>query len=118
MNLNKEIQQLNNKLDLLRRKLVAAQSRGDELVIQQFERDIAALSKKAASIKGQQSRQNASKAEGLKALPFSRALTKQEQADMGKLKKSVKGLVVVLPITALGKELGLKEITGFAPKKF
>lgn len=118
MNLNKEIQQLNNKLDLLRRKLVAAQGRGDEPVIQQFEREIAALTKKANSIKGQQSRRNSSKAEELKALPFSRALSKEEQADMGKLKKSVKGLVVVLPITALGKELGLKNVTGFARKPF
>ncbi len=33
---------------------------------------------------------------------------------MGKLKKSVRGLVVVHPMTALGREMGLKEMTGFA----
>ncbi|SQB40511.1 Protein of uncharacterised function (DUF2810) [Citrobacter koseri] len=32
---------------------------------------------------------------------------------MGKLKKSVRGLVVVHPMTALGREMGLKEMTGF-----
>ena len=51
-------------------------------------------------------------------MPFSREITKEEQADMGKLKKSVKGLVVVHPMTKLGKELRLDAMTGFAPKKF
>jgi len=51
-------------------------------------------------------------------LPFHRALTKAEQADMGQLKKSVKGLVVVHRMTALGREMGLTEVTGFAPAKF
>jgi hypothetical protein len=48
------------------------------------------------------------------SLPHRRAITKKEQADMGKLKKSVRGLVVVHPMTALGREMGLKEMTGFA----
>ena len=48
-------------------------------------------------------------------MPFRRAITKKEQADMGKLKKSVRGLVVVHPMTALGREMGLKEMTGFCP---
>ena len=42
----------------------------------------------------------------------------KEQADMGKLKKSVRGLVVVHPMTALGREMGLKEMTGFAKSEF
>ena len=50
--------------------------------------------------------------------PFRRAITKKEQADMGKLKKSVRGLVVVHPMTALGREMGLKEMTGFARSEF
>ncbi len=37
---------------------------------------------------------------------------------MGKLKKSVRGLVVVHPMTALGREMGLKEMTGFARSEF
>lgn len=32
---------------------------------------------------------------------------------MGKLKKSVRGTVVVHPMTELGREMGLKEMTGF-----
>jgi ribosome-associated protein len=46
-------------------------------------------------------------------MPHRRAITKKEQADMGKLKKSVRGLVVVHPMTELGREMGLKEMTGF-----
>ena len=41
-----------------------------------------------------------------------------KEADMGKLKKSVRGLVVVHPMTALGREMGLKEMTGFARSEF
>lgn len=48
---------------------------------------------------------------------FQRAITK-EQADMGKLKKSVRGLVVVHPMTALGREMGLQEMTGFSKTAF
>ena len=47
-----------------------------------------------------------------------RAITKKEQADMGKLKKSVRGLVVVHPMTALGREMGLQEMTGFSKTAF
>jgi ribosome-associated protein len=42
----------------------------------------------------------------------------KEQADMGKLKKSVRGLVVVHPMTELGREMGLKEMTGFCKTAF
>ncbi|HHX3280496.1 TPA: DUF2810 domain-containing protein, partial [Salmonella enterica] len=38
--------------------------------------------------------------------------------DMGKLKKSVRGLIVVHPMTALGREMGLKEMTGFNKTEF
>ncbi len=51
-------------------------------------------------------------------MPFQRAITKKEQADMGKLKKSVRGLVVVHPMTALGREMGLQEMTGFSKTAF
>jgi len=37
---------------------------------------------------------------------------------MGKLKKSVRGLVVVHPLTALGREIGVTAVTGFAPASF
>ncbi|WJV54081.1 YibL family ribosome-associated protein [Prodigiosinella aquatilis] len=57
-------------------------------------------------------------AQKLTGLPFHRTITKKEQADMGTLKKTVRGLVVVHPMTALGREMGLKEMTGYAPKSF
>lgn len=42
----------------------------------------------------------------------------KEQADMGKLKKSVRGLVVVHPMTALGREMGWKRWPGFQRPRF
>ncbi len=118
MNLNEELQQANNKLEKARRKLAAAKARNDQTMVQQFSRDIAALTKQIDSIKTQQGSQVSSKSEAVRALAFNRPLTKAEQADMGKLKKSVRGLVVVHPLTALGKELKVTEVTGYAPKAF
>lgn len=34
------------------------------------------------------------------------------------MKKAVRGIVVVHPMTALGREMGLKEVTGYAKKAF
>ncbi|ABM25381.1 MULTISPECIES: YibL family ribosome-associated protein [Shewanella] len=118
MNLKQELQQLNDKLDKFRRKLAAAEQRGDEAVIAQFKREIAAVTKQISSVKGQHTRLLHKQGDDIKHLPFHRALTKAEQADMGQLKKSVKGLVVVHPMTALGREMGLTEVTGYAPAKF
>ena len=73
---------------------------------------------KIAKLKGQQGRQLSDKGGVIKAMPFSRPLTKAEQADMGQLKKSVRGLVVVHPLTALGREIGVTAVTGFAPASF
>ena len=58
------------------------------------------------------------KGKGIQSLKFQRPLTKAEQADMGKLKKSVRGLVVVHPTTALGREMGIEVVTGFSPREF
>ncbi|GGI75643.1 YibL family ribosome-associated protein [Shewanella gelidii] len=118
MNLKQELHDLNDKLDKFRRKLAAAEKRGDQAIIQQFKREIATVTKRIESIKGQQTRQLSKKGTDIKQLSFKRVLTKAEQADMGKLKKSVKGLVVVHPMTALGREMGVTQVTGFAPKSF
>lgn len=118
MNLKQELQQLNDKLDKFRRKLAAAEQRGDAVIIAQFKREMAAVTKQIASIKGQQTRLLNKQGGDIKDLPFHRALTKAEQADMGQLKKSVKGLVVIHPMTALGRQMGLKDVTGYAPQKF
>lgn len=118
MNLKQELQQLNDKLDKFRRKLAAAEQRGDVVIVAQFKREIEAVTKQINSVKNQQSRLLQKQGVDIQHLPFHRTLTKAEQADMGQLKKSVKGLVVVHPMTALGREMGLTEVTGFAPAKF
>lgn len=118
MKLNETLQQLHNKLDKARRTLAAAQERKDQVIITRFEKEIEALVKQIDSAKRTQARQISQRAEEIKAMPFHRELTKTEQADMGALKKSVRGLVVVHPLTSLGKELGLSQVTGYAPKAF
>ncbi|UCX04348.1 YibL family ribosome-associated protein [Shewanella glacialimarina] len=118
MNLKQELQTLNGKLDTFRRKLAAAEQRGDAAIILQFKKEITAMTKRIANVKGQQTRQLNKEGSEVKGLTFKRELTKAEQADMGQLKKSVKGLVVVHPMTALGREMGIKTVTGFAPSEF
>lgn len=118
MNLKQELQQLTNRLDKLRRKHAGAKDRGDQAIAGQAAQEIETTTKKLNKIKGQQKRLLNQQGGDVKTLPFKRPLTKAEQADMGKLKKSVKGLVVIHPMTALGREMGIKEVTGFAPKEF
>ncbi|PSW20131.1 hypothetical protein C9I98_08715 [Photobacterium sanctipauli] len=118
MNLNQELQLANNRLDKLRRKLAGALDRGDQAIAGQAKQEIEDINKKIHGLKTKQKRDLGKKGADVTSLPFKRALTKAEQADMGKLKKSVKGLVVVHPMTALGRSMGIKEVTGFAPKAF
>ncbi|WP_345334682.1 YibL family ribosome-associated protein [Ferrimonas pelagia] len=117
-NLKQELHQLSNRIEAAKRKLQAAHERGDQSMIDKFNEDIAALEKRIGSNKKTQTRKLGHQSHNLNQMSFKRALTKAEQADMGKLKKSVRGLVVVHPMTKLGKEMGLKEVTGFAAKKF
>lgn len=118
MNIKQTLQQLNDRLDRARKKLAAATQRNDQPIVAQFKQEIAALTKKIESTKAQQQRQMGSQGQQIRSLKFSRVLSKSEQADMGALKKSVKGLVVVHPMTALGREMGVVEVTGFAPDSF
>ncbi len=118
MSQQNELQQLNNRLDKCRHKLAAAQKREDKPVIFQFETEINQITKKIAQINHKNNYDLNKERKALLAMPFSRALTKEEKADQGKLKKSVKGLVVVHPLTKIGKALQLEEMTGFAPKEF
>jgi ribosome-associated protein len=118
MNIKQELQRLNSKLDKSNRKLAAAKKRGDKAIVLQSEAEIESLTKAVASAKNKNDREVSSKGNSIKALAFNRELTKDEQADMGKLKKSVRGLIVVHPLTAIGRELTIEIVTGFAPKKF
>ncbi len=118
MNLKQELQNLNNRLDKYRSKLASAEQREDKEVITQATRGIEKINKKITNVKAQHTSQLSDKGSGIKSLAFNRALTKAEQADMGKLKKSVRGLIVVHPMTALGREIQVKVVTGYAPNKF
>lgn len=118
MSQQNELQQLNNRLDKCRHKLEAAQKRADKAMIYQFELEISQISKKVAQLNHKKSYDLNKERKALLEMPFIRALTKEEKADQGKLKKSVKGLVIIHPLTKLGKELKLEEMTGFAPKEF
>ncbi len=118
MNIKQELQNLNNKLEKSTRKLAAAKIRGDQPIVLQFQTEIESLTKAIAHAKSQNDREVSDQGDSIKALAFNRVLTKEEQADMGKLKKSVRGLVVVHPLTALGRKLAVEKVTGFAPKEF
>ncbi|GAL13222.1 hypothetical protein JCM19233_4224 [Vibrio astriarenae] len=118
MKIKQELQNLNNRINTCQRKLDAAKSRGDQEMITKFTDDLDKLTKKASSLKHKISYDMNKERKSLLDMPFKREITKAEQADMGKLKKSVRGLVVVHPMTKLGKELRLEVMTGFAPKKF
>lgn len=118
MTLKQDLQNLNNRLDKQRSRFSAAEERGDVDAATRLNKDIEKLTQKIESLKEQLSKKMSSKGQGIKSLKFSRPITKAEQADMGKLKKSVRGLVVVHPMTALGKEMGLDVMTGYAPVEF
>ncbi len=118
MNVKEELHKLSDKLEKFRRKLAAATERGDQAVMKQFNREIVTTTKKIASMKTQQTRTLSKEGGDVRTLSFKRVLTKAEQADMGKLKKSVKGLIVVHPMTALGRSMGVTQVTGYAPKEF
>jgi ribosome-associated protein len=118
MSMKQEIQQLSNLLDIANHKLEAAKERSDYNMMAKFNADVDNLNKKLAQLKHKQNYELNKERKALLDMPFSRPITKEEQADMGKLKKSVKGLVVVHPTTKMGKELRVEVMTGFAPKKF
>ncbi len=118
MNLNKELQQLNNRLERLQKKLAAALTRKDTVIIDEARKEIELQKKRINIVQSQREKIVYKKSVSIKDMSFKRPLTKQEQADLGKLKKSVKGLVVVHPLTALGRQLAIKEMTGFANRKF
>ncbi len=113
-----ELQQMKNRLDKCKTKLAAAKARGDASVVRQFEDEINKLNKRIAQVNHKHSFDLNKERKALLAMPFQREITKLEQADMGKLKKRVKGLVVVHPMTKIGKALQLDVVTGFAPKEF
>ena len=90
-----EIKRLSDRLDAIRHQqadlsLVEAADKYAEL-----EKEKATLEAEIARLREVHSQKLSKEAQKLMKMPFQRAITKKEQADMGKLKKSVRGLVVV-----------------------
>lgn len=113
-----EIKRLSDRLDAIRHQqadlsLVEAADKYAEL-----EKEKETIETEITRLRAVHGHKLSKEAQKLVAMPFKRAITKKEQADMGKLKKSVRGLIVVHPMTELGREMGLKEMTGFAKTAF
>lgn len=113
-----EIKALSDKLDALTRRepLLLESGEADKLgeLLKEKEKVVLELER----LRNVREAKLSKEAQKLKQLPFSRTITKKEQANLGALKKSVRGIVVVHPMTALGREMGLKEMTGFAKNAF
>jgi len=113
-----EIKALSDKLDALNHKEPALLATGDSEKLGELLKEKDKLAAEIERLRGLRAEKLSKEAQQLKKLPFSRAITKKEQANLGALKKSVRGLIVVHPTTALGREMELKEMTGFAKSQF
>jgi len=110
-----EIKRLSDQLDALNRKEPQLLEAGDAEKLGALLKEKETLVQEIERLRGEKL---SKEAQQLQQLPFSREITKKEQANMGALKKSVRGLVVVHPMTALGREMGLKVMTGYAKQPF
>lgn len=113
-----EIKALSDKLDALTRKEPLLLESGEAEKLGELLKEKEKLVLELERLRNVREEKLSKEAQKLKQLPFSRAITKKEQANLGALKKSVRGIVVVHPMTALGREMGLKEMTGFAKNVF
>ncbi|MFW0764729.1 YibL family ribosome-associated protein [Trabulsiella odontotermitis] len=113
-----EIKRLSDRLDAIRHQQADISLVDGAEKYAELEKEKATLETEITRLRGVHSEKLSNEAQKLTKMPFRRAITKKEQADMGKLKKSVRGLVVVHPMTALGREMGLTEMTGFAKTEF
>jgi len=113
-----EIKTLSDKLDALNHKEAALLASGDSEKLGELLAEKDKLAAEIERLRNVRAEKLSKEAQQLKKMPFSRPITKKEQANMGALKKSVRGLIVVHPTTALGREMGLKEMTGFAKAEF
>jgi len=112
-----EIKRLSDMLDALNHKDATVIQAGNAELIDKHEEEKEKLAAEIARLKEVRVKKLSTEGQKLEKL-FSREITKKEQADMGTLKKTVRCIVVVHPMTALGREMGLKEMTGFAKSEF
>ncbi|EBW4389565.1 YibL family ribosome-associated protein [Salmonella enterica subsp. enterica serovar Alachua] len=113
-----EIKRLSDRLDAIRHQQAGLSLVESADKYAELEKEKETLEAEIIRLREVHSQKLSKEAQKLMNLPFRRAITKKEQADMGKLKKSVRGLIVVHPMTALGREMGLKEMTGFNKTEF
>jgi ribosome-associated protein len=113
-----EIKRLSDKLDALNHKEASLLQQGELEQMEENRQEREKLVAEIARLRDLAESKLSQQAQKLLKMPFSREITKKEQADMGTLKKVVRGLVVVHPMTALGREMGLKVVTGYARSAF
>ncbi|HHQ6058075.1 YibL family ribosome-associated protein [Morganella morganii] len=113
-----QIKLLSDRLDLTRHQMAGMLQKNETEKYTELEKEKAALETEIARLKEQRSKKLSKEAQKLVDMPFKRPITKKEQADIGKLKKSVRGLIIVHPMTALGREMGLDDMTGFSKTDF
>ncbi|MFB9998176.1 MULTISPECIES: YibL family ribosome-associated protein [Providencia] len=113
-----QIKTLSDRLDLVRHQMASMQLTNEAEKYAELEKEKATLEVEIARVKETRNKKLSKEAQKLMDMPFKRPITKKEQADMGKLKKSVRGLVIVHPMTALGREMELDAMTGFSKTDF
>ncbi|HGN1706460.1 TPA: YibL family ribosome-associated protein [Providencia rettgeri] len=113
-----QIKLLSDRLDLIRHQMASMQLTNETEKYAALEKERAALEIQIAHLKAVRHKKLSKEAQKLVDMPFKRPITKKEQADLGKLKKTVRGLVIVHPMTALGREMELDEMTGFSKTNF
>ncbi|EKT60850.1 YibL family ribosome-associated protein [Providencia sneebia] len=113
-----QIKLLSDRLDLIRHQMASMQLANEAEKYVALDKEKAELEIEIARLKALRTKKLSKEAQKLVDMPFKRPITKKEQADLGKLKKTVRGLVIVHPMTALGREMGLDDMTGFSKTDF
>lgn len=113
-----EIKRLSDQLDALNHKTQPLIEAGDMEKLGEVQKEKLKLEEEITRLRGVREEKLSTEARKLQKLTFSRAITKKEQANLGALKKTVRGIVIVHPMTALGREMELTDVTGFAKKAF
>ncbi|MGO2334674.1 YibL family ribosome-associated protein [Providencia sp.] len=113
-----QIKLLSDRLDLIRHQMASMQLANEVEKYAELEKEKATLEIEIVRLKAARNKKLSKEAQKLVDMPFKRAITKKEQADLGKLKKTMRGLIIVHPMTALGREMELDEMTGFSKTDF
>ncbi|CRL61365.1 YibL family ribosome-associated protein [Proteus vulgaris] len=116
-----KIKLLSDRLDLIRHKMANISLPDETEKVEkyaEFEKEKVELETEIARLKAVRNNKLSKEAQKLEDMPFKRLITKKEQADIGKLKKTVRGLIIVHPMTALGREMELDGMTGFSKTDF